>query len=182
MTAAALRGALTRAEADSPFLRKLIARHDDLATQLASGELAGALDSAKIIDTNAPVPTALRLAKARLALTLAIGDLAGALNLETVVRELSAFADKALDLAIRDAIEALTPGAEPKGFAAIALGKHGSRELNYSSDIDPVLIFDPETLPRRQRDEPVEAAVRIASPAHWPSMGRPRTADPWARR
>lgn len=163
MTAAALRGALTRAEADSPFLRKLIARHDDLATQLASGELAGALDSAKIIDTNAPVPTALRLAKARLALTLAIGDLAGALNLETVVRELSAFADKALDLAIRDAIEALTPGAEPKGFAAIALGKHGSRELNYSSDIDPVLIFDPETLPRRQRDEPVEAAVRIAT-------------------
>lgn len=62
-----------------------------------------------------------------------------------------------------DWIETLTPGAEPRGFAAIALGKHGSRELNYSSDIDPILIFDPETLPHRQRDEPAEAAVRIAT-------------------
>lgn len=163
MTAAALNRALARAEADSPFLRKLIVRHDDLAGQLASGDLAGALNAAKIIEADQPVPTALRLAKARLALTLAIGDLAGALSLETVVKELSAFADKALDLAICDAIEALFPGAEPQGFAAIALGKHGSCELNYSSDIDPILVFDPESLPRRQRDEPVEAAVRIAT-------------------
>ncbi|TAK08087.1 MAG: bifunctional [glutamate--ammonia ligase]-adenylyl-L-tyrosine phosphorylase/[glutamate--ammonia-ligase] adenylyltransferase, partial [Rhizorhabdus sp.] len=36
------------------------------------------------------------------------------------------------------------------------------RELNYSSDIDPILIFDPATLPHRPREEPVEAAVRIA--------------------
>ena len=53
------------------------------------------------------------------------------------------------------------PGEAPRGFAVLALGKHGSRELNYSSDIDPILIFDPETLPRRAREEPVEAAVRI---------------------
>ena len=42
----------------------------------------------------------------------------------------------------------------------LALGKLGSRELNYSSDVDLVLLFDPETLPRRPRDEPGEAAVR----------------------
>jgi glutamate-ammonia-ligase adenylyltransferase len=163
MTAAALNRALARAEADSPFLRKLIARHDDLAAQLAGGDLPSALNAAKTIDADLPISTALRLAKARLALTLAIGDLAGALRFETVVAELSAFADVALDHAIRDAIEALMPGAEPQGFAAIALGKHGSGELNYSSDIDPILIFDPEILPRWQKDEPVEAAVRIAT-------------------
>jgi glutamate-ammonia-ligase adenylyltransferase len=163
MTMAALGGALARAEVESPFLRKLIVRHHDLAAQLSGGDLQGALAAAKSIDADMPVQTALRLAKARLALTLAIGDLAGALSLETVVAELSAFADVALDHATREAIEALMPGAEPQGFAAIALGKHGSCELNYSSDIDPILIFDPETLPRRQKDEPVEAAVRIAT-------------------
>ena len=55
------------------------------------------------------------------------------------------------------------PDAEPRGFAAIALGKQGSRELNYSSDIDPILLFDPATLPRRAREEPEEAAVRIGA-------------------
>ncbi len=163
MTKSALGEALARAETESPFLRKLIVRHHDLAAQLSGGDLQGALAAAKSIDTDMPVQTALRLAKSRLALTLAIGDLAGALSLERVIKELSTFADTALDHAIRDAIEALMPGADPVGFAAIALGKHGSRELNYSSDIDPILIFDPERLPRRQRDEPAEAAVRIAT-------------------
>jgi glutamate-ammonia-ligase adenylyltransferase len=163
MTASALRGALARADADSPFLRKLIARHEDLSSLLAAGKLDSALAVARAINADIPVETALRLAKARLALTVAIGDLAGRLSLGQVVAELSAFADAALDHAVRAAIEALTPGAEPCGFAAIALGKHGSRELNYSSDIDPILVFDPETLPRRQRDEPGEAAVRIAT-------------------
>jgi glutamate-ammonia-ligase adenylyltransferase len=163
MTAAALRGALSRAEAHSPFLRKLIARHSDLADQLSVGALDEARAVARTIDADLPIPTALRQTKARLALTMAIGDLAGALTLEQVVAELSAFADVALDRAIAAAVEALTPGEEPHGFAAIALGKHGSRELNYSSDIDPILIFDPDTLPHRQRDEPAEAAVRIAS-------------------
>lgn len=163
MTAAALNGALARAEAHSPFLRKLIARHSDLVDLLGTGDMAGALAAARVIDADMSVPTALRIAKARLALALAIGDLAEVLTLEAVIGELSAFADLALDHAIREAIETLMPGAEPLGFAAIALGKHGSCELNYSSDIDPILIFDPESLPRRQRDEPVEAAVRIAT-------------------
>jgi glutamate-ammonia-ligase adenylyltransferase len=41
------------------------------------------------------------------------------------------------------------------------MGKLGSHELNYSSDVDLLLLFDPATLPRRDRDEPGEAAVRI---------------------
>jgi glutamate-ammonia-ligase adenylyltransferase len=53
------------------------------------------------------------------------------------------------------------PDAEPRGFAVIAMGKLGSHELNYSSDVDLLLLFDPDTLPRRSRDDPGEAAVRI---------------------
>ena len=34
----------------------------------------------------------------------------------------------------------------PQGFAVIALGKLGGRELNYSSDVDLLFLYDPETL------------------------------------
>ncbi|MFZ1742875.1 MAG: bifunctional [glutamate--ammonia ligase]-adenylyl-L-tyrosine phosphorylase/[glutamate--ammonia-ligase] adenylyltransferase, partial [Pontixanthobacter sp.] len=104
------------------------------------------------------------LRRERLALSaaLAIGDLAGGFPVGQVMRELSSFADRALDRAIGAAITKRVPDAKPAGMIGIALGKHGACELNYSSDIDPILLFDPETLPRRERDEPGEAAQRYA--------------------
>ncbi len=103
----------------------------------------------------------LRVERRRLALLVAIGDLAGRFDLTRVTRLLSDFADDAIDRAIRSVIRERTPDAEPRGFAAIALGKLGSRELNYSSDVDPILIFDRATLPCRPREAPEDAAVRI---------------------
>ena len=94
-------------------------------------------------------------------MAVALGDLAGELSLEEVTTALSRFADDALDLAVATAITERVPDAEPQGLAVLALGKLGSGELNYSSDIDLILLFDPCTLPRRERDEPGEAAVRI---------------------
>jgi glutamate-ammonia-ligase adenylyltransferase len=73
---------------------------------------------------------------------------------------LSDFADRAIDEALRTAMTERAPDAVPGGMTVLALGKLGSRELNYSSDVDLILLFDPETLPRRARDEPGEAAVR----------------------
>ena len=152
----ALRGATARADAHSPYLRRLMARFPDIVAQMEGGTLPEFA-----IDPDLPVGQALRQAKGRLALTLAIGDLAGLLSLSQVTAALSSFADHALDAAIADAISAHVPGCTPQGFAAIALGKHGSGELNYSSDIDPILIFDPATLPHRAREDVGEAAVRI---------------------
>ena len=150
--------AIERARANAPFLSMLIDREPALAAHLAAGIFDPGFTSAT---SDMSVPRQLRLDRRALALTVAIGDLSGALDLTAVTQTLSDFADRALDRAIRAAIEERTPGAEPCGFAAIALGKQGSRELNYSSDIDPILIFDPKTLPRRAREEPEEAAVRI---------------------
>ena len=149
--------AIGRARAHAPFLALLLDRELELAAALAGGALPE-VD----LSPDLPVMERLRVARRRLALTVAIGDLAGALSLTDVTARLSAFADAALDQAIRAAIAERTPDAEPRGFAAIALGKQGSFELNYSSDIDPILLFDPATLPRRAREEPEEAAVRIA--------------------
>ena len=155
--------AIERACRFAPFLAGALDALPDLRETLAAGRLAEALAMARAAGDNAPdLGAALRRERMALALALAIGDLAGALPLALVVEALSAFADRALDAAIGDAIRRRVPDAEPAGFAAIALGKHGARELNYSSDIDPILLFDPATLPRRDRDEPGAAAQRVA--------------------
>ncbi|MGN6268282.1 MAG: bifunctional [glutamine synthetase] adenylyltransferase/[glutamine synthetase]-adenylyl-L-tyrosine phosphorylase [Sphingomonas sp.] len=155
----AILGALTRARTYSSFLRQVLERESALAATLESGVWPG-LESIDVADT-APIDARLRIERRRLALLVAMGDLAGVLDLTEVTAALSDFADRALDMAIRTAIAERYPDAEPRGFAAIALGKQGGDELNYSSDIDPILIFDPDTLPHRAREEPGEAAVRI---------------------
>jgi glutamate-ammonia-ligase adenylyltransferase len=149
--------AIDRARDHAPFLRVAMEVLPDLTEQLATGQVPPSAE----FDPGLPPSVALRRARRREALTVAIADLAGALDLRGVTGRLTDFADRALDTAIVTAIRERTPDAEPVGFAAIALGKQGSGELNYSSDIDPILLFDPLTLPHRPREEPEEAAVRI---------------------
>lgn len=153
--------ATRRATAYAPFLAAALHREAELAAAFAAGQLP-ALETLRSDLSGMPLARGLRIERRRLALRIAIGDLAGVEGLGEVTRALSDFADHALDAAIRAAIAERTPDAEPRGFVALALGKQGSHELNYSSDIDPILLFDPATLPRRPREEPVEAAVRIA--------------------
>ncbi|MCC6827802.1 MAG: bifunctional [glutamine synthetase] adenylyltransferase/[glutamine synthetase]-adenylyl-L-tyrosine phosphorylase [Novosphingobium sp.] len=155
--------ALARAEAYAPFLCRAMGRLPDLVSLLAAGEGEAAIAWARAAGEGVEdVGVALRRERLALALALAIGDLAGAFSLTRVTGELSDFADRALDAAIADAIRRRVPDAEPAGFLALALGKHGACELNYSSDIDPILLYDPGLLPRRDSDEPGEAAERVA--------------------
>ncbi len=155
--------AIARAENHAPFLSRAIDRLPELVALLAAGNCEEALAWAKFAGEGIDdVAVALRREKQALALALAIGDLAGAFPLLRVTGELSAFADRAMDAAIADAIRRRAPDSQPAGFIALALGKHGAGELNYSSDIDPILLYDPLLLPRRERDDPGEAAQRVA--------------------
>lgn len=160
ISAAAVESAVARAFAHSSFLGMLLSREAQLAENLKR-HLDDPLAAARTFEGEMPIGTRLRVERRRLALLVALGDLAGVFDLTRVTRLLSDFADDAVDRAIRAAILERTPDAEPRGFAAVALGKLGSRELNYSSDIDPILLFDPATLPCRPREAPEEAAVRI---------------------
>jgi glutamate-ammonia-ligase adenylyltransferase len=156
-------GAIERARAHAPFLALALNRQPELTALLERGEGEAALVAARSAGEGAPgIGAALRRERLALATALAIGDLAGDFPLAQVMAELSAFADRALDQAIADSIARRVPDAEPRGFVAIALGKQGAGELNYSSDIDPLLLFAPEQLPRRERDDPAEAAQRYA--------------------
>lgn len=159
--------AIERARAHAPFLARGLERMPDLAQLLAKGRGDEALDWARQAGAEgADVRVSLRRERWAYALALAIGDLAGAFSLDRVMQELSDLADRALDAAIRAAIARRVPDAplhgSRLGMIGLALGKHGAGELNYSSDIDPILLFDPELLPRRERDEPGEAAQRYA--------------------
>lgn len=155
--------AIRRAQAHSPFLALAMQRLPDIAALLEQGEAEAALAMARAEwRKGADAGTAMRRERLGHALALGIADLAGALPLARIMAELSALADRSLDRAITEAITRRVPDAQPAGFTAIALGKQGAGELNYSSDIDPILLFDPETLPRRERDEPGEAAQRYA--------------------
>ena len=163
MTSPDWTSAIARAERHAPYLAQGLERLPDLAALLAAGKGDEALTWAKSAGAGFDeAGVALRREKRALALALGIGDLAGAFPLARVMAELSQFADRALGRAIAAAITERVPGAEPAGFLALALGKHGAGELNYSSDIDPILLYDPELLPRRVRDEPGEAAQRVA--------------------
>ena len=157
-----LAAAIALVRVHSPYLTGLLrTRAATVARLLADGPdavVAAALVAAA--DPGLPVAARLRHAKADVALVAALADLAGLWSLEQVTRALSDLADVAVDSAITAALaERDAPNA---GFVALALGKLGSFELNYSSDIDLILLYDPAIIPVRPREEHAEAAVRIA--------------------
>jgi glutamate-ammonia-ligase adenylyltransferase len=104
------------------------------------------------------LPDALRVAKRRVALLAALADLGGVWPLMTVTGTLTDLADRAVDLAMRALVadeirRGKLPGAVPDeaatagGMVSLAMGKMGAGELNYSSDIDLICLFDETRYP-----------------------------------
>lgn len=154
--------AVARARAHSPFLARQIDVYPDLVDLLHEGQMDAAWEAARALAPDDPVDRRLRVRRRAVALVAAIADLSGRWDLDAVTRHLSDFADEAIDDALAAAFAERYPDEDPRGVALIALGKHGSGELNYSSDIDPILLFDPQTIPTRAREEPQDASLRIA--------------------
>ncbi len=95
----------------------------------------------------------LRQAKARLSLLIGLADLAGVWSLEEVTGALTRFADLAVNRALTESLagelrRGKVPGqceddlAQAAGLSVLAMGKMGAGELNYSSDIDLICLFD----------------------------------------
>ncbi len=104
--------------------------------------------------SRAVVAAALRRAKKVVALATALADIGGTWDLERVTAALSALAEAALGAAVAHLLAAGAQGGalglphpdDPErdcGFTVLGMGKLGGRELNYSSDIDLVLLYDP---------------------------------------
>lgn len=145
---------------NSPYLAGLAIRDPMVLERLvAEGPDATAAGiSLRMCDTppGAPRPAvaaALRRAKRMVALLTGIADIGGIWPLGTVTAVLSDLAEAALRLSVshllRTAHDAgkirLQDPDQPElacGFTVLAMGKLGARELNYSSDIDLILLYD----------------------------------------
>ncbi len=148
---------------NSPYLTETALQNPDFLTDLWRGGPDAALvmlerDLASVrADAGsgaAPdaVAARLRRLKRSVALTVAVADIADAWPLDRVTGTLSRFAGTCLD-AITDAIllqlerdGQLALGGDPQaaGFTVLGMGKLGAGELNYSSDIDLILLYDRE--------------------------------------
>ena len=98
----------------------------------------------------ASIATALRRLKRHVALAVAVADIAEVWTLEQITGALSEFASGCLD-ALTDSIllqlsrdGQLAIGTDPAAaaFTVLGMGKLGAGELNYSSDIDLILLYD----------------------------------------
>ena len=144
--------------AASPYLRELAAREASWLETIGEPDaaleeiLAAVAAGGRAADDEAEIGRILRIAKGRAALVAATAEVEGDWTTAQATAALSDLADAALDagleVLLRRAAEkgTLAPNTNAAGcgLALFALGKHGGRELNYSSDIDIVAFFDPE--------------------------------------
>jgi len=169
------------AKGEPERLEALLTADPDLRLQdiLARTWAAGSLE------TDA-ARAALRRLKGELHLLTALADLGGIWDLDAVTGALTRFADAALSAALAVAARAelaggritrLGEGAEGPvpGWFCIAMGKHGAFELNYSSDIDISIFFEPDLLPLADGVEPEAFAVRLTQAVA--GMMQDRTGD-----
>jgi glutamate-ammonia-ligase adenylyltransferase len=140
----------------SPYLRGLLERHHEWLLKRCDGTPEQAVEAARVLDGETGV--ALRVAKARTALVLALCDLAHIRPMEWVTKHLTDFADFAVQTALDSELSAcvesgklddswLKDGASA-GVFVLAMGKMGAHELNYSSDIDLIFLFDDTRFPK----------------------------------
>ena len=109
-----------------------------------------------LAEDEAQIMEALRKAKQEAALLIALADIGGVWDVLEVTQALTSFADAvvsdALRFLLRGAMNAgkltLSDRSDPEkdcGVVILAMGKHGAGELNYSSDIDLIVFFDPSS-------------------------------------
>jgi len=151
-----LRGLLSSTAGCSPYLKDLMTREADWL-RAALPEPPETVFAALLAGLEA-IPTeelsgGLRQAKRRAALLTALADLGGVWPTMTVTQALTDLADRAVDLCLKRLVaeeirRGKLPGATPEdaetagGMFALAMGKMGAGELNYSSDIDLICLFD----------------------------------------
>lgn len=152
----------------APYLRRLMSADPELVFDCLGVSPEDSLHKA-ILETDAAVALetepermrALRLAKRRAALTIALSDLGGVWDVMQAAAALSRFADAAVDAAVAAAAHAA--GLEgATGIAVLAMGKHGALELNYSSDVDLIVLFEHQRMGVTDRSDAQAAAVKTA--------------------
>ncbi|OJF97367.1 bifunctional [glutamine synthetase] adenylyltransferase/[glutamine synthetase]-adenylyl-L-tyrosine phosphorylase [Pararhizobium antarcticum] len=169
----------------SPFLRDCAVSRPEILVR-AIGEpvvplivacIAAARDAWKSDEPGKPVSDAqimsrLRIAKREVAFVLALADLQRLLTTRETTRWLSDFAGAAVSatidhllLSAHDSGKLVVANpehpSENAGVVVLGMGKLGAFELNYSSDIDLVVFYDPQSPLVADVDEASETFARL---------------------
>jgi len=166
---------------NSPFLSEVAIKEWDLLTRLVEesadplfAEIAAGIELPEDLgEDTAALMQRLRIAKRQVALVAAVAELVSAWSLEQQTGALTRFAEAALGAALRHLLrKAANSGSislpsidEPErdsGLIVLGMGKLGGYELNYSSDIDLILLYDPTRARISTRDGMQPFFVRMA--------------------
>ncbi|MGY9062217.1 MAG: bifunctional [glutamine synthetase] adenylyltransferase/[glutamine synthetase]-adenylyl-L-tyrosine phosphorylase [Rhodospirillales bacterium] len=121
----------------------------------------------------AEIAKLLRVTKRRISLTIAIADISGYWPLEKIMGMLSELASACLSGAASYLLREMEKNGgivlpnpenpeEGSGLVILGMGKYGAHELNYSSDIDLIILFDPEVIDTNNPDNLQKIFVRLA--------------------
>ena len=138
-----------------------------MADMLAA--LSRDLDGAEEMDG---AMTHLRVARRRAAVLVALADVGGVWNLLQVTDALSRFADAAISGAVRwllrDAarrgelrLQDETRAEIGSGLVILGMGKLGANELNYSSDVDLIALYDHDAVPYIGKRSAQDCYIRL---------------------
>jgi glutamate-ammonia-ligase adenylyltransferase len=145
----------------SPFLRSAFQRRPTILEALYRSSLADRLAQIEIEiqaevrgETESALMTRLRRLKGEAHALIGLADLSRTQSTQTTVQQLSRLADACLTAAVgfllRDSDRAgklrLPDPDRPEqgsGWILLGMGKLGAHELNFSSDIDLIVLFDP---------------------------------------
>ncbi len=158
----------------SPYLRGLMMRETEWLSASFSADPGDVLKGLKshCVATSDTLAKDLRRAKRRLALYAGLADTGGMWELASVTNALTDFADHAVDVALSHFLAAEFERGKLAGFEAedlktacgmvvLAMGKMGAGELNYSSDIDLIVLFDDSRVSDENFDAVRERFIRI---------------------
>ncbi len=167
---------------NSPYLARCLVRHPAILPVWAAdgpdAAMARAVGSLEAHDSEGSVMRRLRHARAMSAAAVALGDISGLWSWREVTAGLSRFADTACRTAVDHLLARFGPRREEPsrecGFIVLGLGKLGGGELNYSSDIDLIVLWDDERFGRFGPD-PLAVALRLTR--RFVKMLQEQTAD-----
>ena len=139
--------------AHSRFVQRVRRRHADTLALLPPGLPSAPVISALVDDLRAralTLPAALRVARQLVLERLAVLDIEHGASLDAVCTTMTLLAEATLDIALAEALtEADARHGVPRnargeriGFWIVGMGKLGARELNVSSDIDLVYVYE----------------------------------------
>ena len=134
--------------------------------------LDGATRAIAATQDQAEVMRQLRRMKGEAALLIALADIGGVWPVMRVTAAVTAIADAAIGAAVRHLLaEAAWRGRlkppdrrhpeRGSGYIVLAMGKMGANELNYSSDIDLIVFYDPDAPALAPHTEPGPLYVRL---------------------